>query len=68
MIFDADRLDLCSGHEIGLFRVMEKSWRKSGEQLMWAGFDVKVNESRLAGVLGGSVDLASRHVEQLGTL
>ena len=35
---------------------------------MWAGFDVKVNESRLAGVLGGSVVLASRHVEQLGTL
>ena len=37
---------------------METSWRKSEEQLMWTGFDVKANEFRLAGVLGGSVDLA----------
>ena len=44
---------------------METSWRRSGEQLLWADFDVKVNEPPLAAVLGGSVDLASHCAEQL---
>jgi len=47
---------------------METSWQRSREQLLWAGFDVKVDKPRLAAVLGGSVDQASHHVEQLGIL
>ena len=47
---------------------MEKNWRRSGEQLLVAGFDIKVNEPRLAAVFGGLVDLALHHVEQLENL
>jgi hypothetical protein len=44
------------------FRVIATSWRRSGEQLLWAGFGVRMDELQPARVLDGSVDLASHDV------